>query len=130
MPLMEKEHYTIEDIYALPEGERAELIDGQMYMMAPPGRRHQWLSTYLLTEISLYIRSKKGTCEVYSAPFGVFLKNDEEDYVDPDRKEIVTYQEKDERFLMKYKFREPVQVGIYEGLEITIAQETCEIRRV
>ena len=64
MPLMEKEHYTIEDIYALPEGERAELIDGQMYMMSPPGRRHQWLSTYLLTEISLYIRSKKGTCEV------------------------------------------------------------------
>ena len=64
MPLMEKDHYTIEDIEALPEGERAELIDGQMYMMSPPGRRHQWLSTYLLTEISLYIRSKKGTCEV------------------------------------------------------------------
>ena len=86
MPLMEKEHYTIEDIYALPEGERAELIDGQMYMMAPPGRRHQWLSTYLLTEISLYIRSKKGTCEVYAAPFGVFLKNEkgEDDYLEPD----------------------------------------------
>ena len=29
MPLMEKDHYTIEDIEALPEGERAELIDGQ-----------------------------------------------------------------------------------------------------
>ena len=26
MPLMEKEHYTIEDIYALPEGERAEPV--------------------------------------------------------------------------------------------------------
>ena len=86
MPLMEKEHYTIEDIYALPEGERAELIDGQMYMMSPPGRRHQLLSTYLLTEISLYIRSKKGTCEVYAAPFGVFLKNEkgEDDYLEPD----------------------------------------------
>lgn len=43
MPLLKKDYYTIEDIYALPEGERAELIDGQMYMMAPPGRRHQWL---------------------------------------------------------------------------------------
>lgn len=41
MPLLKKDYYTIEDIYALPEGERAELIDGQMYMMAPPGRRHQ-----------------------------------------------------------------------------------------
>ena len=53
MPLMEKDHYTIEDIYALPEGERAELIDGQMYMMSPPGRRHQRLSKYLATEINI-----------------------------------------------------------------------------
>lgn len=28
--------YTIDDIYALPDGERAELIDGQLYMMAHP----------------------------------------------------------------------------------------------
>ena len=28
--------YTVEDIYALPEGHRAELIDGQIYDMAPP----------------------------------------------------------------------------------------------
>ena len=34
-------YYTIEDIYALPEGERAELIDGNIYYMAPPNRRHQ-----------------------------------------------------------------------------------------
>ena len=27
--------YTIEDIYALPEDDRAELIDGQIYYMAP-----------------------------------------------------------------------------------------------
>ncbi len=26
MPLLKEENYTIEDIYALPEGERAELI--------------------------------------------------------------------------------------------------------
>ena len=86
MPLMEKNHYTIKDIEELPEGERAELIDGQMYMMLPPGRRHQWLSNYLATEINIYIRSKKGKCEVYAAPFGVFLKNenDEEDYLEPD----------------------------------------------
>ena len=29
MPLPKEHSYTIEDIYALPEGERAELIDGQ-----------------------------------------------------------------------------------------------------
>lgn len=36
MPLLKENTYTIEDIYALPEGERAELIDGQIYYMAPP----------------------------------------------------------------------------------------------
>ncbi len=33
--------YTIKDIYNLPEGKRAELINGQIYMMAPPSTKHQ-----------------------------------------------------------------------------------------
>lgn len=28
--------FTIDDIFALPEGQRAELIDGQIYDMATP----------------------------------------------------------------------------------------------
>lgn len=28
--------FTVEDIYALADGERAELIDGKIYYMAPP----------------------------------------------------------------------------------------------
>lgn len=31
MPLSKSNTYTIEDIYALPEGKRTELIDGQIY---------------------------------------------------------------------------------------------------
>ena len=41
MPLLEEKVYTIDDIYALPEGERAELIVGHIYYMAPPNRTHQ-----------------------------------------------------------------------------------------
>ena len=41
MPLLEEKVYTIDDIYALPEGERAELIDGHIYYTAPPKRTHQ-----------------------------------------------------------------------------------------
>ena len=33
MPLPQHEDYTTEDIYHLPEGTRAELIDGQIYYM-------------------------------------------------------------------------------------------------
>ena len=41
MPLLEEKVYTIDDIYALPEGERAELIDGHIYYTAPTNRTHQ-----------------------------------------------------------------------------------------
>ena len=56
------ESYTIEDIYALPDGERAELIDGKIYYMAPPSTRHQRLLNFINTEINLYIRENKGEC--------------------------------------------------------------------
>ena len=36
MDLNKLPNYTIEDIYNLPDGPRAELIDGELYMMAPP----------------------------------------------------------------------------------------------
>ena len=45
MPLPKETTYTLEDIYNLPDGERAELIDGQIYYMAPtPSRIHQDLA--------------------------------------------------------------------------------------
>lgn len=84
MPALKNETYTIEYIYSLPEGQRAELIDGMIYNMAPPSVQHQRVSNYLSTEINLYIRSKKGSCEVFSAPFAVFLNADDKTYVEPD----------------------------------------------
>ena len=72
LPLQNKE-YTIDDIYALPDGQRAELIDGQMYMMAPPSRRHQQILLSLGRKIADYIDRKGGSCEVDIAPFAVFL---------------------------------------------------------
>ena len=49
------ESYTIEDIYALPEGERAELIDGKIYYMAPPSTRHQRIISDIHYRIKDYI---------------------------------------------------------------------------
>ena len=76
--------YTIEDIYALPDGERTELIDGQIYYMAPPLRQHQKISFALSRYIADYIDRKGGSCEVYSAPFAVFLNEGDTTYVEPD----------------------------------------------
>ena len=41
MPLPKENTYTTDYIYSLPEGQRAELIDGVIYDMAPPNRLHQ-----------------------------------------------------------------------------------------
>jgi Uma2 family endonuclease len=76
--------YTIDDIYALPEGERAELIDGQIYLMASPNRRHQSILGELYLRIASYIKSKGGDCKVYLAPFAVFINKDNRNYVEPD----------------------------------------------
>jgi len=79
-----EEIYTIDDIYALPDGERAELIDGKIYYMAPPNTRHQRLVHFFDREIGNYIRSNGGECEVFPAPFAVFLTGNDKNYVEPD----------------------------------------------
>ncbi len=85
MPLSKTyEKYTTEDIYNLPDGQRAELIDGQIYYMAPPSRRHQRIILSLSRQIADYIDAKNGTCEVDIAPFAVFLNEDDKTYVEPD----------------------------------------------
>lgn len=84
MSLPQERIYTTADIYDLPDGQRAELIDGQIYFMAPPSRRHQKISMELSATIRDYIRSHNGSCEVYSAPFAVFLSEDDRNYVEPD----------------------------------------------
>lgn len=84
MALAEKRGYTVNDIYALPEKDRAELIDGEIFMMAPPSRGHQKIVSFLVREIGNYIKGKKGGCEVYPSPFAVFLDADDYTYVEPD----------------------------------------------
>lgn len=93
---MKLEKYTIDDVYNLPEGQRAELIDGQMYMMAPPRTNHQRISYWLGWEIGSYIRSKNGDCEVFPAPFAVFLNEDDKTCVEPDISVICDKRKLDE----------------------------------
>ncbi|HIS31893.1 MAG TPA: Uma2 family endonuclease [Candidatus Limivivens intestinipullorum] len=84
MALPQENTYTIEDIYSLPEGTRAELIDGQIYYMAPPNRIHQEIVHFLDRTIGNYIVQKEGSCKIYPAPFAVLLNKDDRNYVEPD----------------------------------------------
>ena len=89
--------YTVEDYYALPDEQRAELIDGRMYMMAPPSRKHQRISTRLVSIIDRYIEEHKGKCEVYAAPFAVYLDERSNTYVEPDISVICDPDKLDDR---------------------------------
>ena len=87
MALEKKEEWkTIADVEALPEGTRAELIDGEIfYNMAAPTVVHQEIVGFLTRKIGNYIESNNGKCKVYPAPFDVQLSaNDKYNLVQPD----------------------------------------------
>lgn len=76
--------YTSEDYWNLPEGRRAELIDGQLYDMAPPNRIHQKLVSEVHHAIMSYVKRKNGGCDVYPAPFAVNLDAKDKIWIEPD----------------------------------------------
>lgn len=97
MALAQERIYTIDDIYALPEGQRAELIDGKIYMMAPPNTIHQNLVSGFTITIGSHIKSKGGSCKVIPAPFAVFLNKDDRNYVEPDISVVCDKNKLDDR---------------------------------
>ena len=63
--------------------ERYELIDGVIYDMTPsPNTAHQRISGKLHIEFGNYLKGKP--CEVFAAPFDVYLKDDVDEWVIPD----------------------------------------------
>lgn len=94
---MSDKTFTIQDILALPEGQRAELLDGKMYLLASPGLTHQRLLLLLYDQISRFIRKRKGACETLLAPVSVYLTEDEKTYVEPDLMVICDKNKLDEQ---------------------------------
>lgn len=84
MALAEECIYTAEDYWNQAEGERAELIDGRLYNMAPPYRIHQELVSLFTQIIGRYISDHNGSCKVYPTPFAVNLTGNDRTWVEPD----------------------------------------------
>lgn len=82
MPVLKEELHTVEYIASLPENERVELLDGVIYDLAAPSRIHQKISFNIARIIADHIDSQNLPCDVYPAPFAVFL--DEYNYFEPD----------------------------------------------
>lgn len=67
----EKARYTFADVLAWDESERAEIIDGEAIMMAPPTTAHQLISGEIFRQLGNYLEGKK--CLAIPAPFAVRL---------------------------------------------------------
>lgn len=76
--------YTLEDYYALPEDVRAELIDGQIFIMEAPTNIHQYVLSELVYLLKSHIKSHGGDCMVFPAPCDVQLDCDEKTMIEPD----------------------------------------------
>lgn len=80
--------YTYYDYLNFPNDEFVEIIDGKIFAMSPaPSRIHQELIMEISAELRNYIKSNKGQCKVYPAPFDVVLINENEN--ENDSKNIV-----------------------------------------
>ena len=66
-----KGRYTFADCLTWDENDHAELIGGEIVMMAPLSRVHQKISGELFRQLANFLEGKK--CEVYAAPFAVRL---------------------------------------------------------
>lgn len=72
--LSPNKRYTYADYLTWLDDKRRELIDGFVHLMTPaPARKHQRISTRLIGEFIIYLKSANNPCEIYSAPFDVRL---------------------------------------------------------
>ncbi|MDO4307367.1 MAG: Uma2 family endonuclease [Eubacteriales bacterium] len=97
MALDTKRLYTTKDIMELPEGVRAELIDGEIFYMATPNTIHQALLRELSYTFVTYQKQNKGRCQTFFAPYAVFINRDEYNYLEPDLLIICPHGEGDDR---------------------------------
>ena len=75
---------TLEQYEALPEDARAEVFDGQIYYIASPSQINQSILLELSTLLNSYVKSRKGDCKVFPAPFDVKLSDHPLTIVQPD----------------------------------------------
>ena len=83
----EKKHqgqYTVDDVMALPDDVRMELIDGVLYDMASPTALHQAIAGYIHHCMLDHVRRNKGGCFPFISPLSVQLDRDEKTMVQPD----------------------------------------------
>jgi len=67
-----KKFYTYDDYLKIDDGNRYELIKGELFLTPSPGTRHQFVAGNIFLFLSLYVQ-KAGSGKVLIAPLDVVL---------------------------------------------------------
>ena len=76
--------YTLDDYYALPEDEPAELIDGVLYDMGAPLFVPQDLALMIASQLKDQLDKKGGPCKAHISPVDTILGEDRKTILQPD----------------------------------------------
>jgi Uma2 family endonuclease len=149
MPSLAQEisYYTYADVLEWDEDIRAEIIDGELYMLAAPTRFHQGILMELAGQLRDFLKGKP--CKVYPAPFDVrlFPQDDLSDdtVVEPDIVVVCDSSKLDDRgcngapdliieilspstarFDRVLKFRKYLEAGVREYWIVSPEEQTVE----
>lgn len=69
----ENKKYTYENLEKIDDGNRYEIIDGELIMMAAPTSKHQLILGDLFIEFTNFFKGKK--CKPFISPLDVILDN-------------------------------------------------------
>lgn len=73
--------FTVKDYMSMPEGERHQLLDGELILAPSPNTRHQRILISLVSALKEFAETN-GVGEVFLAPYDVVLSN--HDVAQPD----------------------------------------------
>ncbi|MFL0197634.1 Uma2 family endonuclease [Clostridium sp. WILCCON 0269] len=94
--------YTYDEFLQLTKDtERAEFIDGEIYMIASPTPEHQRISGNIFFELKNYFKNKG--CEPFAAPLDIVLENDRGDKTDIVQPDLVVICDKSKFTSSNYK---------------------------
>lgn len=90
--------FTVADRDALPDDIRTELIDGHIYYLAAPNRKHQLIAGIIHADLLTFAFDNDRGCLPQIAPVDVNLDDDDKTMLQPDVL-VLCHEDRDERYV-------------------------------
>jgi Uma2 family endonuclease len=90
--------FTVSDRDALPDDIRTELIDGYLYYLAAPNRKHQIIAGMIYAELLAFGSDSVHECLPQIAPVDVNLDDDDKTMLQPDVL-VLCHEDRDDRYV-------------------------------